>query len=220
MSAPVPKIILHSDQSVLLTAQRDGELIRSLSGKRNPRVGYIPSCADPRRKYFSEKVAYYEKIGLSTVDYFDPEEWHSESEVTSFFSCDVIHLSGGEVVPFAHRLRNSGCDALLRDFAARGGVLLGVSAGAMVLGKTFASASLFGEKGSFEGLGFFDFEIVPHAAEKFPRPDLLVQFAKAKKKRVFAMNDGDVVVISGARLRTYGKILVVNSEGKAEHELR
>jgi dipeptidase E len=210
VSITTPKIILHSDQSVALTAGRDQELIRSLSGKRSPRIGYIPSTPDRRRKYFAEKDAYYQKIGFSGLQYFDPAEGASEEEISSFFSLDVIHLAGGEVVPFMNSLRNSGCDARLKAFAARGGLLLGLSAGAMLLGKTFASASLFGEKGVFDGMGFFDFEVVPHVSENFPRLDILRDFAKRQKKTVYALNDGDVVVISGAKIRTYGSVTKID----------
>jgi len=210
VSIAAPKIILHSDQSIALTAERDQELIRSLSGKRSPRIGYIPSTPDRRRKYFFEKEAYYQKIGFAGLQYFDPAEGLSELEMSAFFSLDVIHLAGGEVVPFMHSLRNSGCDARLRAFAERGGLMLGVSAGAMLLGKTFSSVSLFGEQGVFDGMGFFDFEVVPHVSEKFPRLDILRDFAKRQKKTLYALNDGDVVVVSGKKIRTYGSVVKID----------
>ncbi len=198
------KLILHSDQSQEKTGALDAKLLLSLTGKRMPRLGYIPSTPDPRRKYFAEKARYYEKIGFPGLRYFDPEEDDSSEVVRDFFAHDVIHLSGGAVCPFMERLRATGCDRRLHDFANRGGVILGVSAGAMLLGRTFASASLFGEKGNFEGLGFFDFEIVPHVSEHFPRLDRLRSFATKNQKTVYALNDGDVVVVSGTKVKTYG----------------
>jgi dipeptidase E len=200
----MPKLILHSDQSHETTGELDAKLLVSLTGKRLPCIGYIPSVSDSRRKYFSEKERYYKKLGFSSLKYFDPDETNSEEEVHAFFECDVIHLSGGDVCPFMQRLRRTGCDRRLIEFANRGGVILGVSAGAMILGKTFLSASLFGEKGSFDGLGLFDFEIVPHVSEHFPRFDLLRSFAVKNRKSVYALNDGDVVVVSGAKVKTYG----------------
>lgn len=80
----------------------------------------------------------------------------------------------------------------------------------MLLGKTFNSASLFGERGIFEGLGFFDFEVVPHVSEHFPRPDILQQFARRHKKTLYALNDGDVIVISGTKIKTYGGVIKVD----------
>lgn len=198
------KIILHSDQSIDKTGSLDTKLICSLTGKRSPRIGYIPSCPDPRRKYFHEKKRYYEKIGFSGLTYFDPEEDYSEKDRLLFFQSDVIHLAGGEVCSFMTRLRRTGCDEHLLAFTARGGVLLGVSAGAMLLGRTFNAVHLFGERGATQGLGLFEFEIVPHVSEYFPNLTMLREFAKKNRKTLFALNDGDVIVVSSAKIKTYG----------------
>ncbi|MEY3903754.1 MAG: hypothetical protein RL189_3060 [Pseudomonadota bacterium] len=203
-SPPSVRLILHSDQSHERTGEIDAQLIRSLSGKRNPRLVYVPSVADPRHKYFAEKARYYEKIGITNCEYFDPLEEKDPARVDEIFQCDVIHLAGGEVCRFMERLVSSGTDQRLRNFAARGGVLVGVSAGAMLLGRTFAGAGLFGERGPTDGLGLFDFEIIPHVAEHFPRMDLLQVFANKTKKTLYALNDGDVVVVSGRKIRTFG----------------
>lgn len=207
MQAPLPtsyRVILHSDQSLERTGEIDAQLIRSLSGKRHPRLVYIPSVADPRRKYFSEKARYYEKIGFASCEYFDPLEAQDAALTHEMFKCDVIHLAGGEVCRFMERLLSSGVCELLRDFAARGGLMIGVSAGAMLMGRTFMGASLFGERGSTDGLGLFDFEVIPHVNERFPRLDTLQAFANKSKKTLYALNDGDVVVISGRKIRTFG----------------
>lgn len=202
---PFPvKLILHSDQSQERTSEIDAKLLLSLSGKRSPRLVYIPSVADPRRKYFSEKARYYEKIGFTSCEYFDPLEEQDSARIDELFECDVIHLAGGEVCRFMERLVSSGARERLVDFASRGGVLVGVSAGAMLMGRTFAGAGLFGERGSTDGLGLFDFEIIPHVSERFPRMDILQLFANKTKKTLYALNDGDVVVISGRKIRTFG----------------
>lgn len=47
MSNPVPKIILHSDQTLPLTGTRDAELLRSLSGKKIPESPISPLLLIP-----------------------------------------------------------------------------------------------------------------------------------------------------------------------------
>jgi dipeptidase E len=204
-----PKLILHSDQSAALTATRDRDLLHSLTGRKAPRVTYIPSSPDRRRRAFQTVADYYEKIGCSEVIYFDPEETADPAEVSAAFTRDVVHLSGGEVVTFRRRLSSSGCDEKLRDFSRRGGVIVGVSAGAMLLGRTFRTASLFGEKGDFTGLGFFDFELVPHVAEHFPKLDLLQVFARKHQTPLYALNDGDVLVVQGNKIRIHGQGVLI-----------
>lgn len=204
MSIAVPKLILHSDQSVSQTGYRDSELLRSLSGKKNPKILYLPSTLNSRIKVFEEKKSYYSKLGFANVNLFEPEEHSLKESALAFDDSDVIHLSGGEVIPFTNRLRMTGCDELLKSFLNRGGVVLGVSAGAMILSKTFKTASLYRERGEFFGLGIIDFEIIPHANEHFPRQDLIGKFAKEKSIQIYAMNDGDIVVVHGKKVRTHG----------------
>jgi dipeptidase E len=198
------KFILHSDQSLQLTAELDRELIRSLTGKRRPSIGYITSYPDPRRRHFQDKAAYYEKLGYNDISFIDPLEPFEPKEVTHFFSSDVIHLPGGEVGYFLTSLKTSGFDELLRKFLATGGLIIGVSAGAMLLCNTIEIAQLYGEKKKLLGLGFFDFEICPHAKEYFPNIAVVESFAKKIRKDIYILNDGDVLKIINNKIKTYG----------------
>lgn len=135
-----------------------------------------------------------------------------QERASALRNADIVHLSGGEVIPFAARLRASGCDLLLKHFLARGGVVLGVSASAMVLGKTFKSASLYKERGHFWGLNIFEFEIIPHAAETFQKPNLSTNFASRSKIEIYALNDGDIIVLNGKKIRTYGSVQHFNGK--------
>jgi dipeptidase E len=204
VSNPVPKLILHSDQSLSLTGGRDAELLRSLSGRKAPRILYIPSARSSRQKAFDDVHSYYSKLGFPDVTFFEPEDQPPDGGVRAFQNTDVVHLSGGEVIAFARRLRMTGCDLHLKKFLDRGGVVLGVSAGAMILSRTFKTSVLFGERGEFQGLGVVDFEIIPHASEHFPRRDLIDRFAKEKSVPVYAMDDGDIITVNGRKICTFG----------------
>lgn len=198
------KFILHSDQSLQLTADIDRELIHSLTGKRCPTLGYIPSYPDPRRRHFSEKSTYYEKLGYKNIAFLDPYEPLVPEELAEFFARDVIHLPGGDVGFFLSALTTSGLDQCLQKFSARGGLIIGVSAGAMLLSKTLEVAQLLGEKKKLVGLGFFDFEICPHANEYFPSSAVIEAFAKKAKKTVYLLNDGDALKVTSKKITSYG----------------
>lgn len=114
------------------------------------------------------------------------------------------HLSGGDVVAFANRLRVTGCDEFLKMFLNRCGVVLGVCAGAMIVSRTFKTASLFRERSEFFELGILEFEILSHAGEHFPRRDLIDKFAKDKEVTIYAMKDGDIFAVHGRKIRTHG----------------
>lgn len=202
------KFILHSDQSIKLTADLDVNLIRSLTGKKSPKIGYIPAAPDPRRKYFEEKIHYYSKIGFNDLGFLEPTELGSDKDCDDFFLRDLIHLSGGQVTEFRDRLLNSGLDLKISAFLKRGGVILGVSAGAMVLQKSFGLARFLGEKGNFNGLGLFDFEVSPHTNEYFPDLRRLEDYGLKTKCTVYALNDGDAITINGSgngqKVKMYG----------------
>jgi dipeptidase E len=212
VSNPVPKLILHSNQSLALTGDRDAELLKSLSGKKLPKILYLPSIRNARRSAFEETMAYYSKLGFTDVQIFEPEEGSREVHSIAMRRADVVHLSGGDVIPFSRRLKETGCDELLKEFLTRGGVVLGVSAGAMILSPSFKTARLYRERGEFCGLGLIDFEIIPHASESFPRQDLIEKFAREEGIPIYAMNDGDIIVVHGKKLRTYGSPILHGSK--------
>ncbi|MBM3383349.1 MAG: hypothetical protein FJY29_13065 [Betaproteobacteria bacterium] len=206
LSNPIPKLVLHSDQTFELTGARDAELLRSLSGKKNPKIVYLGSTSNARRKVFDDCRKYYEKIGFTDVQLLEPEQANNDEKSIAFKNSDVVHLSGGEVIPFAERLRATGCDHLLKEFVQRGGVVIGVSAGAMILGSTFKTSALFREKGFFVGLGLYDFEIIPHASEMFPKKDAVKNFAEKNKVNIYTLNDGDVLVVQGKKIKVMGNV--------------
>jgi dipeptidase E len=195
------RILLHSDQSPELTGKSDATLLTSLTSKRNPRIGVIPSLSDPRKRCFQPVLQYYNRIGFECVAFFDPCEEYLESWRDHF---DVLHLCGGHPKTFRDRLMFSECVPKLMQFHREHGLILGVSAGAMILGCSFRSASLMGEKGPFEGLGFFDFEIIPHVKENFPNTKALQFFSTQNQIKICLLNDGDSVVWGGKKPKIFG----------------
>lgn len=57
------KLVLYSDQIPSVADKIDKELVTIL-GKSNPIIGYIPSNADPQRKYYNERQEYYSRLGM------------------------------------------------------------------------------------------------------------------------------------------------------------
>ena len=88
------KLILYSDQVPSTSEKIDNELV-TLLGKPDPIIGYIPSCADPQRKYYKERQEYYSRLGMDLKIYFELDEDYHSDLLESLLSCDAIHLSGG-----------------------------------------------------------------------------------------------------------------------------
>jgi dipeptidase E len=206
------KLILHSDQNIGLTTTLDQKIIPSLCGKRSPRIGYLPSCPDPRRKAFQDVQSYYGDAGFKETNFWDPGENDSLDLRVEFFKNDLIHLAGGQVKPSMDRMIGFELKSDFAAFLKRGGVLLGLSAGAMILGPTLGLAALFGEKfkgASLDGLGFVSFEVVPHWSEMNVRHKEVALYSQQNQKTVFGLNDGEVILVNGAKTQ------FLNAGGKA-----
>lgn len=206
------KLVLYSDQVIDENRKVDDELLK-LFNKTSPSIAYIPSCSDLTRKYFKEKIDYYKALGIVDLKYFDLDEEYDESRVKEIFTYDAIHLSGGNTFYFLHLLRKRGLIDLLQDYVKEGGILIGISAGSIMMSKDISVAGL-GERGDCNNigiedksaLGLVDFEFAPHWDGNTEYIILLSKYAKDKNKVVYACKDGDGIVIDGNDIKLIGDV--------------
>ena len=126
------KLVLYSDQEIPENARIDRRML-ALIDKPHPLVGYIPSSADPDRKWFKIKQAYYAAIGVTLTNYFELDDHFEPDALASLIQCDAIHLSGGNTYHFLYWLRRRGMLEVLRNYVKNGGVLIGNSAGSILM---------------------------------------------------------------------------------------
>lgn len=88
--------------------------------------------------YAKKAKADLVNIGFATVDYMDIE--FDEAEKLTNYQC--IYINGGNPFYLLHHLKQSGADQVIRNLND-GQVLIGVSAGAMVLGINIEVAEFF-----------------------------------------------------------------------------
>lgn len=131
----INKLVLYSDQFIGQSEQVDQEL-KNLLLKDNPKIAYIPSQADPTRKYYNDRIEYYKRIGIHDLMYYDLEHEYDEARIEELLSCDAIHLSGGNTFYFLNSIKKRNFTNHLQRFVENGGVLIGVSAGSILNKKT------------------------------------------------------------------------------------
>ena len=206
--------MLYSDQIIEESRKVDYELLRLLN-KKNPSIGYIPSCSDLTRKYFNPKVQYYNELGISDIQYFDLDKEYNEAKINDVFNCDAIHLSGGNTFYFLHLLRKRNLIKLLKLYVEQGGILIGISAGSIIVTKTIDIAQ-FGDENLVgiddkSSLGLVDFEFMPHWSEdeSIKYLDLLKDYSKSKNTTVYACADSDGIVIDGDDIKFIGNIIKI-----------
>jgi len=137
------KLVLHSDQ---IQGHKEVDLaFIELLGKKSPRLAYIPSQSDFERKYFNQKVEWYKQFGITDLLYFDVDKEYDEKKNDELFACDAIFLSGGNTYYFLNSLKKREFLPKLREYVRKGGILIGVSAGSIIMSKTVDITTLHDE---------------------------------------------------------------------------
>lgn len=92
-----------------------------------------------RNKYIQKAKRDFHEMGIVQVDFIDLE-WE---EPTSLKQYDVVYIAGGNPFYLLHHLRKSGADARLKEMSKKDVVIVGVSAGSMILGENIEIAHFF-----------------------------------------------------------------------------
>ncbi|WP_047454219.1 Type 1 glutamine amidotransferase-like domain-containing protein [Rhizobium rhizogenes] len=208
-------LAFYSDQIIPESKEIDLRLLAMMESQGlGTRIGYIPSGPEPERHFFNERKRHYGAYGLEMSLFYDLDETHGAEEKEALFACDAIHLTGGHTGGYLHRLRRSGMLPLLRNWALQGGVLIGTSAGAILMTPTIATDALF--TGSVPealteetALDLVPFEFFPHLSENATYLPELVRYSKLTSRPIVACDDGDGIIVSGEWVSCIGKPILI-----------
>lgn len=185
-----------------------------LMGKTAPTVTFIPSshhAPDFEYRYFCETFAPY---GVRDINIFHVDQPHSPAQTKEALAADLVYLSGGNTFYFLKSIRQQHFDRQLREYVARGGVLAGLSAGAILMTPTIATASYpkFDRDDNdvsirnFESLGLVGFEFFPHYD---PLPEYTRELKKQSKLihgPLYGVADGGGIIVEDDCLSFYGNV--------------
>lgn len=116
----------------LETLAIDKEIV-VLSGKKNPKLLFIPTASSDDKNYVQaiEKV-YGGKLGCKVDSLLLLEEKLNQKEIENkILSADIIYVGCGNTLKMMRLWRKLGVDKLLKSAYNRGTVLAGISAGAI-----------------------------------------------------------------------------------------
>jgi dipeptidase E len=208
------KLFFYSDQVRETASNR--RLDDVLFADRRAKIGYIPSTEDKEKKYFHMKARYYRDYGVQDVLFFDLYEEFDSSKVDELLRCDVIHLSAGDPIEGRKVMKKRKMDDVLRKYVHQGGTIVGVSGGAVQLGKSIKLYELFtGEShDELDALQLVDFEFLPHYNrwnEDFKQK--VLAYVETTGTTVYTANDGDgMIVDEDGSIQLIGDIVVINSK--------
>ncbi|WP_223701679.1 Type 1 glutamine amidotransferase-like domain-containing protein [Sutcliffiella deserti] len=210
------KLFFYSDQVVESPGNRrlDNLLLASKELKFI-KIGYIPSTEDKEKTHFNTKVKYYREYGITNIMFFDLYDEFNSLKIDELIQCDIIHLSAGDPIKFREAIKKRNMEMVLSNYFKQGGTIVGVSGGAVQLGKSTKLFQMFiGDSGSEkETLQLVDFEFLPHYNrwnEKYKTE--VHNYAKTTGTTVYAGNDGDGIIVEDNKIQMVGDIVVISGQ--------
>ncbi len=197
-----PKLVLYSDGVIPENAPIDRRMMH-LIGNPSPTVAFICSSEDPEGFWFRSKAEQYAALGARMELSFGLDDDFDPLVLPDLLACDAIHLSGGNTYGFLDRLRRRGMIDILRGYVAKGGVLIGTSAGAILMTPDISTSALCGDQNlvgmeDFSGLTLVDFLFWPHFEGG----------TVAMDRPVYACPDGAGVVVDGNSVELFGHVQI------------
>jgi dipeptidase E len=184
--------------------------IKGFIGNGKFKLAYIPSQTDKERKYFDAAKDFFLSLGVSDFLYFDIDQEFDVSTVVPLTTCDGIYLSGGNTFYFLKKLKERKLDFLLKALAVKGKLMIGVSAGAILMTKSIKIAEFIDENEiqlkEFDGLNLVNLEFMPHWESQKTTSQELLDYSLNQDGSIFTCNDGSGIVIEGSRIDYFGEI--------------
>jgi dipeptidase E len=210
--APKRKLILYSGGNHNWGNERLHPVLVQLAGKKSRSMTYIPSTHENGEIFFNRFVKRYKKFGVKKFRYFPVDSDFLKREMKEALKSDIIYLAGGNTFYFLKHLRSSGFLEELKKFVKRGGILAGLSAGAIIMTPDIWMAGYPPHEGdenevrlkNLKSLHVVDFEFLPHYTGSAKTNEAMRIHSRKSKYPIVACPDGSGVVIDGDEVRFFG----------------
>lgn len=193
-----------------------------LLGKKNPVVTFLPSSSYLSEQEFKAFVKHYSKFKISRFIHFPVDVPFDKIMFQEVMRSDAIHMGGGNTFYFLNALRKAKLLPQLRTFVEKGGVLTGLSAGAIIMTENIDMASYpdfdrdenIVNLKNLSALNLIDFMFFPHFKNSARYDVVFKRYSKLKKKIIYACPDGAGLVVNGTELRFVGKCFAFSGGNK------
>lgn len=206
------KLVLYSGGDDKDNRQLDKAFIELL-GRKNPVVTFIPSSSYLSEQEFKVFVRHYSKYKISRFIHFPVDVPFDRIMFQEVMRSDAIHMGGGNTFYFLNSLRKAKLLKELRTFVEKGGVLTGLSAGAIIMTENIDMAAYPNfdrdentvNLKNLSSLNLLDFAFFPHFKNSARYDAVFKKYSKLKQKVIYACPDGSGIVVNGTELRFIGK---------------
>lgn len=186
-----------------------------LTGKKNPRFVFIPSANHVPEFEYEYVKDTYGALGVTNIAQLNLDRPYSLTDAEKIIkSADIIYLSGGNTFYFLKSIRRNHFDRLLLKFVHNGGVLAGLSAGAIIMTPSIATASYpkfdrdentVGIR-NLDALGLVNFEFFPHYNHEPEYARELRKQSTLIKHPIYGVSDGGGIIVENDRLSFFGNV--------------
>jgi dipeptidase E len=205
----IMSLVFLSDQLTRDNDETDYAIMSLLEERNNHTIFYIPSQADKERFYYSRAVSYYSRFGIRVLDYFDLENEYDAKRIDELFQAGAVHLSGGSTFHFLQNLQRRSFLPVLQKYAANGGTLIGVSAGALLMTPHIAASLVYGdpfiEGIDIRALNLVDWEFFPHINSLITE-ERIIAYSRQTGKKILSCEDGDGIIVTETGTRYIGNV--------------
>ncbi len=227
---PGPVALVGADEFLPIMAEFDAGLLAA-TGQARPRVAILPTASYPDgeevfQRWAAMGVAHFGELGaeVEPVLVRDRFEADDAAAAQAVGEADLIYLSGGKPAHLIHALTGSAVGRAIADAHARGAVLAGCSAGAMVLAGHAFDFRLGLVPWLLRwnaGLGFVPgASVVPHY-DAWPEPFCaLIAFQAPRGSVVLGIDEGTAVVGRDGSWQVHGRSRVTVWRGRHRDRYR
>ena len=179
----------------------------------SPKLTLIPSSSYDAEDDFKFFVQEFSDFGIRRFMHFCVDIPFTKTLLQEVLKSDLIFLGGGNTFYFLKHLKKTGMFTHFNDFLRRGGVLCGLSAGAIVLTPHVHTATFphFDrdenpwDMKNLSAMRLVKFEFFPHYKNSKRYDEELLHHSKKSKLPLYACPDGGGIIIDGEQICFSGK---------------
>ena len=174
---------------------------------------YVGLEEDKDKHWLIKELGLIEKNFKGIIDFVNLRAYGIEEIEKRLKDTDIIYIVGGKQFILAKLFKEIGFDNLLKKLA-KDKVIMGTSAGSIVLGKTVDSNEYYLDRYKINkkdievnNLGFVDFNIIPHylRADRLKyNEEYYKRILKDNTFKMYAINDNQAIIYNEGQLEFIG----------------
>jgi len=184
-----------------------------MTAVKSPKVTLIPSCSYDAEDDFKFFVKEFSTLGVQRFMLFCVDTPYTKTLLNEVLKSDLIFLGGGNTFYFLKHLKKEGMFSHFKKFLKRGGVLCGLSAGAIVMTPYVHTASFphFDrdenpwDMKNLSAMKLVNFEFYPHYKNSKRYDAELLLHSKKSNLPLYACHDGSGIIIENGQISFCGK---------------